>query len=53
MFKINPSIMEYYSFYKDEWNRISYLDFNGSYPDQTSNWLILFRYLLKIFKYFI
>ena len=47
MFKINPSIMEYYSFYKDEWNRISYLDFNGSYPDQTSNWLILFRYLLK------
>jgi hypothetical protein len=47
--------MEYYSFYKDEWNRISYLDFNGSYPDQTSNWLILFRYLLKkiniIFKF--
>lgn len=45
MFKINPSIIEYYSFYKDEWNRISYLDYNGSYPDQsTNNWLILFRY---------
>lgn len=44
MFRIRPDIMEYYSFYKDEWNRISYFDYNGSYPDQYStNWLILFR----------
>lgn len=44
MFKINPDIMQYYSFYKDEWNRISYLDYNGSYVEQPSNnWLILFR----------
>ena len=36
--------MEFYSFYKDEWNRISYFDYNGAYPDQLStNWLILFR----------
>ena len=44
MFKINPPIMQYYSFYKDEWNRISYMDYNGSYLDQVSNsWFILFR----------
>lgn len=44
MFKVNPSIMQYYSFYRDEWNRISYLDYNGSYAEQpTNNWLILFR----------
>ncbi len=46
MFKINPSIMQYYSFYKDEWNRITYADYNGSYLDQVSNsWFILFRYI--------
>ncbi len=44
MFKANPSIMQYYSFYKDEWNRISYIDYNGSYPEQpANNWLVLFR----------
>lgn len=36
--------MPYYSFYKDEWNKISYSDYNGSYADQPSNtWFILFR----------
>ena len=44
MFRVNPNIMQYYSFYKDEWNRISYIDYNGSYLDQVSNsWFILFR----------
>ena len=43
MFKTQPSIMQYYSFYKDEWNKISYLDFNGSYVETNNNWLILFR----------
>lgn len=44
MFKLNPQILEFYSFYKDEWNRISYNDYNGSSADpQNSSWLILFR----------
>lgn len=44
MFKARPDIMQYYSFYRDEWNRISYLDYNGSYTEQpTNNWLVLFR----------
>ena len=48
MFKLNPSIMQYYSFYKDEWNRITYCDYNGSYLDQVSNsWFILFRYAIN------
>lgn len=44
LFKINPKIMQFYSFYKDEWNRITYFDYNGSFADQNANsWLILFR----------
>ncbi|CAF0778069.1 unnamed protein product [Brachionus calyciflorus] len=44
MFKLNPNIMQYYPFYKDEWNRISYVDYNGSYLEQVGNsWFILFR----------
>jgi hypothetical protein len=44
MFKINQSIMQYYPFYKDEWNRISYSDYNGTYVDQPSHsWFVLFR----------
>ena len=50
LFKINPAIMQFYSFYKDEWNRVSYYDYNGAFVEQNSNtWLLLFRYLsLKI-----
>ncbi len=44
VFKARPGIMQAYSFYRDEWNRISYLDYNGSYLEQPGNsWLILFR----------
>ena len=44
MFKTSPSIMQFYSFYKDEWNRITYADFNGVYSEQPTNtWIILFR----------
>jgi hypothetical protein len=44
MFKINPSLAQYYPFFKDEWNRISFMDYNGAYPEQSNNaWFILFR----------
>ena len=43
MFKHNPDIMPYYSFYKDEWNRIAYVDYNGTYQDQSGGWFLLFR----------
>jgi hypothetical protein len=44
--------MPFYSFYKDEWNRVSYYDYNGTFSEQNSNtWLLLFRYML--FKFII
>lgn len=44
MFKLNPRLTPYYPFYKDEWNRISYSDYNGTYPEQGANtWFIIFR----------
>ena len=44
LFKTNPSVMPFYSFYKDEWNRVSYFDYNGAFLEQSPNtWLLLFR----------
>ncbi|XP_046325515.2 androglobin-like isoform X6 [Haliotis rufescens] len=44
MFKKDPDIMPKYPFYKDEWNKISYADYRGVYPDQPPNtWFIVFR----------
>ena len=54
MFKLNPSLMQHYPFYKDEWNRIFYSDpdYNGTYTDQVSNsWFILFRLNLVIYAF--
>ncbi|XP_067675678.1 androglobin-like isoform X1 [Haliotis asinina] len=44
MFKRDPDIMPKYPFYKDEWNKISYADYQGVYPDQPPNtWFTVFR----------
>ncbi|KAK7107723.1 hypothetical protein V1264_015593 [Littorina saxatilis] len=44
MFKRDADIMQYYPFYKDEWNKISYADYRGVFPDQPSNtWFVVFR----------
>ena len=44
MFKQDPDLMVKYPFYKDEWNKISYNDYKGSFPDQPpNNWFIVFR----------
>ncbi|KAK3803170.1 hypothetical protein RRG08_067346 [Elysia crispata] len=49
MFKKEPDIMPQYPFYQDEWNKISYADYKGSYPDQTSmNWFIVFRDIFHV-----
>lgn len=43
-FKAEPDLMPKYPFYKDEWNKISYNDYSGSYPDQPPHtWFIVFR----------
>lgn len=47
--------MQKYPFYKDEWNKISYADYQGNHPDQPPNtWFIVFRYPIKhsLLKFF-
>lgn len=47
MFKADPDLMPKYPFFLDEWNKISYADYQGSHPDQTVNtWFIVFRYVV-------
>ncbi|XP_059171472.1 androglobin-like isoform X6 [Physella acuta] len=49
MFKKCPDIMPHYPFYKDEWNRIAYADYKGTFPDQPSmNWFIVFRDIFHV-----
>eukprot|EP00794_Sanderia_malayensis_P000438 gene438-1079_t len=44
MFRDDPDLYKLFPFYKDEWTRISYADYNGSYPEQPVNsWFIVFR----------
>ena len=44
MFKADSSLMQHYMFHKDEWNRISYTDYPGTYVDQPPNqWFLVFR----------
>ncbi|XP_077977911.1 androglobin-like isoform X2 [Glandiceps talaboti] len=44
MFKIDPELMPKFPFYQDEWNKISYSDYQGNYPDQPPNtWFVVFR----------
>ena len=44
MFKTDPDLMPKYPFYKDEWNKISFADYQGSHPDQGANtWFVVFR----------
>ena len=44
MFKLDPEIMPKYPFYQDEWNKISFADYSGQYPDQPPHtWFVVFR----------
>ena len=44
-FKADADLMTKYPFYKDEWNKISYADYQGSHPDQPpATWFVVFRY---------
>ena len=44
MFKLDPDLMVKYPFYQDEWNKISYNDYKGNFPDQPpNNWFVVFR----------
>nr|XP_039251708.1 androglobin-like isoform X1 [Styela clava] len=49
MLKEDPSLLEKYPFHKDEWNKISYADFAGTYDDQPPNtWFVMFREIFTV-----
>ncbi|XP_060593126.1 androglobin-like isoform X19 [Ruditapes philippinarum] len=51
MFKIEPDLMVKYPFYKDEWNKISYNDYKGQFPDQPpNNWFVVFREVFHVME---
>ncbi|XP_053396619.1 androglobin-like isoform X26 [Mercenaria mercenaria] len=51
MFKLDPDLMVKYPFYKDEWNKISYNDYKGQYPDQPpNNWFVVFREVFHVME---
>ncbi|PIK43982.1 putative androglobin isoform X22 [Apostichopus japonicus] len=44
MFKADPDLMPLFPFSQDEWNKIAYVDFQGTYQDQPNNtWFVVFR----------
>ena len=46
MFKSDPDLMPKYPFYKDEWNKITYQDYQGNHPDQAPHtWFVVFRWV--------
>ena len=48
-FKAEPDLMPKYAFYTDEWNKIAYCDYTGSYPDQPANtWFIVLREIFYV-----
>ncbi|XP_052244735.1 androglobin-like isoform X7 [Dreissena polymorpha] len=51
MFKMEPDLMVKYPFHKDEWNKISYNDYKGQYPDQSpNNWFVVFREVFHVME---
>ncbi|XP_035685724.1 androglobin-like [Branchiostoma floridae] len=44
MFKQDPELMTRYPFHQDEWNKISYADYQGTFADQPAQtWFVVFR----------
>eukprot|EP00057_Strongylocentrotus_purpuratus_P006163 XP_011660637.1 PREDICTED: androglobin isoform X28 [Strongylocentrotus purpuratus] len=49
MFKTDPDLMPDFTFYQDEWNKISYVDFQGTYQEQPPHtWFVVFRDVLFV-----
>ncbi|XP_076825894.1 androglobin-like isoform X2 [Clavelina lepadiformis] len=42
--KENPELVEKFPFHNDEWNKISFTDYQGTFPDQPPrSWFVVFR----------
>ena len=46
MFTKNPGLFPLFPFHADDWNKISYADYTGSYPEQPADsWFVICRYV--------
>ena len=46
MFTENPGLFPLFPFHADDWNKISYVDYTGSYPEQPADsWFVICRYV--------
>ena len=44
MFREDPGLFPLFPFYQDEWTRVAYTDYSGSYPEQPPHtWFVVFR----------
>jgi len=44
MFKRDSGLFPLFPFFKDEWSRVAYTDYNGTYPEQPpQSWFVVFR----------
>lgn len=44
MFKRDSELFPLFPFFKDEWSRVAYSDYNGGYPEQPpQSWFVVFR----------
>lgn len=44
MIKDDPSLLFKYSLDTDEWNKICFVDYQGTFPDQNpKTWFVVFR----------
>jgi hypothetical protein len=44
MFRLHPQILPKFSFFQDEWSRITFVDYQGIFPDHPPNsWFVIFR----------
>ena len=55
MFTEKPSLFQLFPFHTDDWNKISYMDYTGTYPEQQADsWFVVCRYVsLFPFKIFL
>ena len=44
IFKLDQDLFPLFPFYKDEWTRVTFTDYNGFFSEQAENtWFLLFR----------
>jgi len=54
MFTENPGLFPLFPFHADDWNKISYVDYTGSYPEQPADsWFVICRDVFHVQEAFL